>query len=195
MPPRGPRWPSNSQSQRNDRRYLAGKLDRSLVTLVPCHSADGTRVNSRRAERKIAKRTTLGAPYRTRTFCDSLIACECEGGTDGSEYALALGAPRRLGAWLGAVLAVLVASSISPTAVALTALVFLVIQLLEGNVLTPRIQGQTIKVPSVVVFLGVIAGGALAGVIGVLFATPTLAVLRVLFDFLRVRLRTEPAAD
>jgi len=100
-----------------------------------------------------------------------------------------------LGAWLGAVPAVLVAFSISPTAVMLTALVFLVIEQLEGNFLTPRIQGQTIKVPSIIVFLGVIAGGSLAGIMGVLFAVPTLAVLRVLFDFFHVRLRTELAAD
>jgi len=37
----------------------------------------------------------------------------------------------------------------------------------------------------------VIAGGALWGLIGVLFAVPTLAVLRVLFDFLRVRVQTD----
>jgi predicted PurR-regulated permease PerM len=120
----------------------------------------------------------------------------------GVPYALALGALVSitavipyLGAWLGAVPAILVAFSISPTAVVLTALVFLVIQQLEGNVLTPRIQGQTIKVPSVLVFLTVTAGSALAGRMGVLFAVPTLAVLRVLFDFFRVRLRTAPAAD
>jgi predicted PurR-regulated permease PerM len=107
----------------------------------------------------------------------------------GVPYALALGA------WLGAVPAVLVAFSISPTAVMLTALVFLVIEQVEGNFLTPRIQGQTIKVPSIIVFLGVIAGGSLAGIMGVLFAVPTLAVLRILFDFFHVRLRTELAAD
>jgi len=45
------------------------------------------------------------------------------------------------------------------------------------------------------VFLAVTAGGALAGIMGALFAVPTLAVLRVLFDFCRVRLRTEPAPD
>jgi predicted PurR-regulated permease PerM len=75
--------------------------------------------------------------------------------------------------------------------VVLTAFAFLVIQQVEGNFLTPRIQGQTIKVPSVVIFLAVIVGGALAGVMGVLFAVPALAVLRVLFDFFRVRLRTD----
>ena len=116
----------------------------------------------------------------------------------GVPYSIALGAwvsvtavIPYLGAWLGAIPALFVAFSVSPTAVVLTAIVFLAIQQLEGNVLTPRIQGQTIKVPSVVVFLAVIAGGALFGIFGVLFAVPALAVLRVLFDFLRVRLRTK----
>lgn len=115
----------------------------------------------------------------------------------GIPYALALGAwvsitavIPYLGAWLGAIPALLVASSISPTAVVLTAVVFLVIQQLEGNVLTPRIQGQTIRVPSVIIFLAVIVGGGLAGLVGVLFAVPMLAVLRTICDFFRVRLRT-----
>lgn len=114
----------------------------------------------------------------------------------GLPYPLALGAwvsitavIPYLGAWLGAIPALLVAFSISPTTVVLTALVFLAIQQLEGNFLTPRIQGQAIKVPSVIVFLAVIVGGALAGLTGVLFAVPTLAVIRVLFDFFHVRLR------
>jgi predicted PurR-regulated permease PerM len=73
----------------------------------------------------------------------------------------------------------------------MTGLLFLAIQQLEGNVLTPRIQAQTIKVPSIVVFLGVIAGGALAGLPGVLLALPALATLRVVFDFLRLRLAVD----
>lgn len=115
----------------------------------------------------------------------------------GVPYALALGAwvsitavIPYLGAWIGAVPALLVAFSISPTAVVLTALVFLAIQQIEGNILTPRIQGQTIRVPAVIVFLAVIAGGGLWGLMGILLAVPTLAVLRVLFDFFRLRLRT-----
>ena len=94
-----------------------------------------------------------------------------------------------LGAWLGAAPAVLVAFSVSPTAAALTGLAFLGIQQLEGHILTPRIQGHTIRVPSVIIFLAVIAGGALAGIMGMLFAVPTLAALRVFFDFFLMRLR------
>jgi predicted PurR-regulated permease PerM len=37
----------------------------------------------------------------------------------------------------------------------------------------------------------VIAGGEIAGLLGVIFAVPALAVLKVLFDFFRARLQTE----
>ena len=96
-----------------------------------------------------------------------------------------------LGAWLGAIPAVIVALTISPGKAVLTALLYLIIQQLEGNVLQPRIQGQALNMPSILIFLGVIAGAEIAGFLGILFAVPTLAVLKVLFDFLRARLYTE----
>jgi predicted PurR-regulated permease PerM len=115
----------------------------------------------------------------------------------GVPYALVLGAFVSLtalipyiGAWLGAIPAVIVAFTVSPTAVILTVIVFVVIQQLEGNFLMPKIQGQSLHVHPVLVFLSVIIGGGLAGLVGVLLAVPTLAVLRVLFDFFRARLRT-----
>ena len=95
-----------------------------------------------------------------------------------------------LGAWLGAIPAVVVALTISPGKAVLTALLYLVIQQIEGNILQPRIQGHALNMPSVLIFLGVIAGGEIAGFLGILFAVPTLAVLKVLFDF-RARLYTE----
>jgi predicted PurR-regulated permease PerM len=48
--------------------------------------------------------------------------------------------------------------------------------------------------PSILIFLGVIAGAEIAGFLGILFAVPTLAVLKVLFDFLRARMYTEDAS-
>lgn len=96
-----------------------------------------------------------------------------------------------LGAWLGAIPAVLVALTDSPGKAVLTALLYLIIQQIEGNVLQPRIQGQALNMPSILIFLGVIAGAEIAGFLGILFAVPTLAVLKVLFDFLRARLTTD----
>jgi predicted PurR-regulated permease PerM len=49
---------------------------------------------------------------------------------------------------------------------------------------------QSLNVHPVLVFLAVIVGGGLSGLLGVLFAIPKLAVLRVLFDFFRARVRT-----
>jgi predicted PurR-regulated permease PerM len=115
----------------------------------------------------------------------------------GVPYALALGAwvsvtalIPYLGAWLGAIPAIVVAFSVSWSAVMLTAVIFLAIQQLEGNVLTPKIQGENLDVPAIIVFLAVIVGGGLAGLLGVIFAVPIVATVKVLFDFFRARLTT-----
>ena len=77
----------------------------------------------------------------------------------------------------------------------LVILAYIGIQQLEGNVLTPRIQGQALRVHPILVFLAVIVGTEIAGLTGAIFAVPTLAVLRVLTDFLRQRLRITRAAE
>ena len=103
-----------------------------------------------------------------------------------------------LGAFLGGIPAVLVAlvfgSSVfesNTTTAILTVVAYVLIQQFEGNFLTPRIQGQALHVHPIIVLLAVIAGGELAGLAGIIFAVPTLAVFRVLFDFFRVRLRRQ----
>ena len=116
----------------------------------------------------------------------------------GVPYALVLGAVVSvmavipyLGAWISGTLAVIVALTVSPTTALLTAFLFLGLQQLEGNVLTPKIQGDTLHVHPILIFLAVIIGGGLGGIPGVIVAVPTSAVLRVLFDFFRVRLKTD----
>lgn len=119
----------------------------------------------------------------------------------GVPYALLLGAwvaltalIPYLGAWVGAIPAVLLALSISLQTAALTAVLFLVIQLLESNILTPRLQGKALNVHPVIIFLSVVLGGELAGLAGIVFAVPVLAVLHVLFEFLRARIRVAAPA-
>jgi predicted PurR-regulated permease PerM len=99
-----------------------------------------------------------------------------------------------LGAFLGAIPAVVLAFFQSPTTGVLAVVAYILIQQLEGNYLTPRIQGQVLHVHPILVLLAVIGGGQLAGLAGVIFAVPTLAVLRVFFDFFRARIRTSSDA-
>jgi len=106
-----------------------------------------------------------------------------------------------LGAFLGGIPAVVVAAVFedsdptiesTTTRVVVVVIVYVLIQQLEGNLLTPRIQGDALKVHPIIVLLAVIGGGELAGLAGVIFAVPAVAVLRVFFDFFRARLRTAP---
>jgi predicted PurR-regulated permease PerM len=100
-----------------------------------------------------------------------------------------------LGAFLGAIPAVVLAFFQSPTIGILALVAYVLIQQFEGNFLTPRIQGQALHVHPILVLLAVIGGGQLAGLAGVIFAVPALAVLRVFFDFFRARVRKSPDAE
>lgn len=105
-----------------------------------------------------------------------------------------------LGPFLGGIPAVIVALTFgsstfesNTTTAVLTVIAYVLIQQFEGNFLTPRVQGQALHVHPIFVLLAVIGGGQLAGLAGIIFAVPTLAILRVVFDFFRARLRTPPA--
>jgi predicted PurR-regulated permease PerM len=97
-----------------------------------------------------------------------------------------------LGAFLGAIPAIIVALIFeSPTVAVLTVVAYVLIQQFEGNFLTPRIQGQALNLHPIIVLLAVIGGGQIGGLAGVVFAVPTLAILRVFFDFFRARIQTK----
>ncbi|MGH3090051.1 MAG: AI-2E family transporter [Rubrobacteraceae bacterium] len=98
-----------------------------------------------------------------------------------------------LGPFLGAIPAVIIALIFnSPTIAVLTVIAFIAIQQLEGNFLTPRIQGRAVQVHPIIVLLAVLGGGQLAGLAGIIFAVPVLAVIKVFVDFLRLRVRAKP---
>jgi predicted PurR-regulated permease PerM len=84
-----------------------------------------------------------------------------------------------------------VAFTVSPLTALLTLIAFIVIQQVEGNFLLPRIQGRALHIHPVLILLATIVGWGLFGIIGIVLAVPALAVVRVLYDFLRVRLSTK----
>ncbi|MEW6635895.1 MAG: AI-2E family transporter [Actinomycetota bacterium] len=107
-----------------------------------------------------------------------------------------------LGPYLGGIPAVVVALTFGSsmfeseaTTAILVVVAYFLIQQLEGNLLTPRIQGRALQVHPILVLLAVIGGAQLAGLAGVIFAVPALAVMRVFLDFFRARLRTSPEEE
>lgn len=63
--------------------------------------------------------------------------------------------------------------------------VFAGVQALEGYVLTPRILGGRLNLHPMAVFLGLLVGGKLFGLLGVILAIPAIAIGKVFFKFLR----------
>lgn len=57
-----------------------------------------------------------------------------------------------------------------------------VVQLLDNNILMPRIVGSKIKINALVSIIGVIIGGTLAGVSGMFLSLPLIAILKIIFD-------------
>ncbi|SCA57634.1 putative permease [Candidatus Terasakiella magnetica] len=69
------------------------------------------------------------------------------------------------------------------TQVGLVAGVFAIGQILEGNVLTPKLVGEKVGLHPVWVIFALMAGGALAGFTGVMLAVPVAAIIGVLVRF------------
>ncbi|MGB2896144.1 MAG: AI-2E family transporter [Anaerolineales bacterium] len=57
--------------------------------------------------------------------------------------------------------------------------IFFLIQQVENLILVPRIMGESLDIHPLVVFIAVLAGGILAGFIGILLASPVVATLRL----------------
>ena len=62
--------------------------------------------------------------------------------------------------------------------------IFVLAQLLEDYVLTPRIIGQKLEVHPMLVFIALIVAGDLFGLLGLVLAIPVLGVLKVLLRFM-----------
>jgi predicted PurR-regulated permease PerM len=90
------------------------------------------------------------------------------------------------GNWLG----------LTPLAYTLLILIiFTVIQQVENNILVPRIIGHHLNLHPLIVLLAALAGGILAGVLGILLAAPFVATLRLWLGYIYrkvVGLGTEP---
>jgi predicted PurR-regulated permease PerM len=93
-----------------------------------------------------------------------------------------------IGAFLGAVPAVLIALVVPGggiTDALIVAGLFLVAQQIEGNILVPRIQGGSVGVHPLWVLFATLAGTALYGIVGAIFAVPAVAIISATLRYLR----------
>ncbi|TGB04217.1 AI-2E family transporter [Halobacillus salinus] len=84
------------------------------------------------------------------------------------------------GPLLGAVPALIVAFTVSVKVVVFTLVVILIIQVAEGNLLSPYIMGKSVHIHPLFIIFALLAGGELAGIPGLILAVPVLTCLKVI---------------
>jgi len=107
----------------------------------------------------------------------------------GVPYALALGLLLAafdlipmVGATLGAIPPILAAFAVSPIKALILLAYIIVYQQIESQVLNPLVYGRSVHLPGLVVFLAVLIGGALMGILGALIAIPVAEILRLVLQ-------------
>ena len=113
----------------------------------------------------------------------------------GMEYALLIGLIcgtfdliPYFGPVIGAVPSILLALTKSPGMALKVALVILIVQQLEGSVISPKLMGDSVGLHPLWVVFALLACGEIAGVWGMFLAVPLTAVIRVLFNHIYFRL-------
>lgn len=85
-----------------------------------------------------------------------------------------------IGAWIGGGIGALLILVDAPEKVLWFVVFIVVLQQLEGQFIYPRVVGNSLKLPGLIVLIAVILGGSFAGVVGILFAVPISAILYTL---------------
>ena len=87
----------------------------------------------------------------------------------------------QIGAFMGALPAVILAFYISPFIGIMTIAYFLIYQQIENFFITPQVMQKAVNLSSSTVLIATLIGGDLAGIVGILLALPVTAVLKVFF--------------
>ena len=92
-----------------------------------------------------------------------------------------------IGPALGAIPAILVAAALRPDLLVPVIVVYLIIQVVEGNLLVPVVMRGSVGIPPFVVLVSLLIGAALGGLIGALMAVPMAAIVVVVLERMQAR--------
>jgi len=90
-----------------------------------------------------------------------------------------------VGPFIGAAPGLFMALGVSTSMLLKVLVVNLVVQQLEGNILSPWIMGKTMNLHPLLILLAVMLAGEIAGVTGLIFAVPALAAVKVVVEQVR----------
>lgn len=85
---------------------------------------------------------------------------------------------------IGIIPAVFFALLESPIRALWVIIIFIIIQQVENDIITPKIIGESMGLHPVTVILSLIVGGGLFKILGMLLAVPAIAVFKIIFTFL-----------
>lgn len=89
-----------------------------------------------------------------------------------------------VGPYIGGAIAVLVGFTESKRLGVMCLIICLVVQVIESYVLQPVVMSKSIKISPVLIIVGLLVFGKFFGVVGMILATPILAMLKVIFTHL-----------
>jgi predicted PurR-regulated permease PerM len=92
-----------------------------------------------------------------------------------------------IGPLLGAIPAIVVAATISPELAFTVAVVYAILQLVEGSVLVPIVMRKSIGISPFLILVSLLVGGAAGGFVGALIAVPIAAALEIVLSRLQAR--------
>ena len=88
-----------------------------------------------------------------------------------------------IGAFIGAAPALLVALATDPSKLIWVALLFIVVQFIESNIISPRIQGSAVRLHPIFIMGTLVVASSIAGLWGVLIGVPLVAASRDVFVY------------
>ena len=168
--------------------WLTGhqRIQRFVLALVPSDARHGAREGWNEVEARLGlwvrgQLILMGTVFAMTTVAYFVL---------GLEGALLLGLIAGLaeaipivGPALGAVPALVVAGASGRVELLLfVAVVYVVIQVVEGNILVPMVMRSTIGVPPFMVIVSLLLGAALGGIVGAFLAVPFTAALLVILE-------------
>lgn len=89
-----------------------------------------------------------------------------------------------LGPYLGGIFPVLVALSESSIKAIIIAVIILIIQIIESDIITPFLHGRENKVHPLIVMIGIVFFGSLFGLIGMIIAIPLINIIIITIKYL-----------